>query len=374
MKKSNMDFEDVDAHEFYLFSLQKLFSIGLIKSYDFSKQTHTFNCPLCQEKRRRGNLSLIKNRGSVYAVYKCWNGGCEAEDGIGPIKFLNRVSPGAYNEYMIESFGGKFKEHTKAGVQIKEESEDEKFKKEMEEFSKLIPMDVILNKKHSQHQYIIDAINANEKYKEIIKLAGEMFSDRKIKQNTYSKWYIGFYGKYEGRVIIPFYDKNKQFKYFTARSVYKDSDLRYKNPRLKRGIHSIYNWERIDKTKPVIATEGLIDSEFIDNSIAMLSVKVTEECENIFEQSKVDIYYLFDNDDAGKKASIKKLQAGKYVFNWMLFLHDLKVGDKLQSEIKDINDLVCKVLTKVDTDNKLNFNHLQKYFTNSVYDLGSLFN
>lgn len=369
MNKDSAEFGDIDAHEFYLFSLQKLFSIGILKSYDFTRSTHTFNCPLCNEKRRRGNLSLIKNRGMVYAVYKCWNGGCEAEDGIGPIKFLSRVSPGAYNEYAIESFGGNIKKNMSGNVVIKEESEEEKYKKEMEEFSKLIPISILLNRNHPDHKNIFHAMQSNEKFKEIFTLSGEMFSQRNITSSVYKNWYIGFYGKYEGRVVIPFYDNNNSFKYFTARSVYKETDLRYKNPRLKRGINSIYNWFRVDKTIPVIATEGLIDSEFIQNSIAMLSVKVTEECELEFENSGAKIYYLFDNDPAGKKASIKKINEGKHVFNWFLFLNDLKVSDVVAESIKDVNDLVCKVLPKINTDKKLTFKMLEKYFTNSTYDL-----
>lgn len=369
MRKENMDFDDVDAYEFYLFALQKLFTLGILKSYDFSRSTHTFNCPLCGDKKRRGNLSLIKNKGSIYGVYKCWNGGCEAEDGIGPIKFLSRVSPGAYSEYTIESFSGNIKKTSKAGEIIKEESEEEKYKKEMEEFSKLIPISAFLNKKHENYNEIMHAMSSNDKFKEIFKLTGEMFNSRNITKNLYKTWYIGFYGKYEGRVVIPFYDSENNIKYFTARSVYKDVELRYKNPRLKRGINSIYNWFKVNKNLPIIATEGLIDSEFIENSIAMLSVKVTEECENEFLKSNAQIYYLFDNDPAGKKASIKKLNEGQHVFNWFMFLNDLKVPESISNNIKDINDLVCNVLTKVNTDNKLTFKQLQKYFTNSTYDI-----
>ena len=117
----------------------------------------------------------------------------------------------------------------------------------------------------------------------------------------------------------------------------------------------------------------MIDSEFIENSIAMLSVKMTEESEQIIESSNAKIYYLFDNDAAGKKASIKKIQEGKFVFNWVEFLNKYNIQLNDMSEIKDFNDIVCKKFQAIDTHNKFKFEDLKDYFTNSVYDI-PLFN
>ena len=69
------------------------------------------------------------------------------------------------------------------------------------------------------------------------------------------------------------------------------------------------------------------------------------------------LYYIQDNDKAGKESALKILKDGGYVFQWYLFIRTHNIN----TNVKDVNDLFTNNIFK----EKLKFSDLEEYFTNN---------
>jgi glutaredoxin len=187
--------------------------------------------------------------------------------------------------------------------------------------------------------------------KKIFDIAIAYCKARMIPKDVWKTWYIATEGKYKNRLIIPFYDDKGNIYYFQGRSLMDWMTPKYLNMKTERS-NIIYNWYHIDKSKPVIVTEGPIDSLFLDNAIATLSCTHSKEMKEILN-ALPKCYYLFDNDDAGREQAAKYLKEGKYVLLW---------GKTDMIGFKDINEYIVKrkITGKFDISKLV--------FSNSPYD------
>ena len=64
--------------------------------------------------------------------------------------------------------------------------------------------------------------------------------------------------------------------------------------------------------------EGPIDSMFVENSTATVGAGSSSELNNELKGYKV--YWIYDNDAAGIKAQVRKLEKKKNVFLWKKIL------------------------------------------------------
>lgn len=138
-------------------------------------------------------------------------------------------------------------------------------------------------------------------------------------------------------------------------------------------VNSYFNILNISFGKPIIITEGQIDSMFLDNAIAIGGVtKIKPLLETTINKRMARI--LFDNDKAGRTHTMELLKSGYSVFLWTQLICDLKkkwLSDIQRiRKIKDINDLYCYLEEKDEALTYESFNQLiGKYFSNSVLDL-----
>jgi DNA primase len=108
-----------------------------------------------------------------------------------------------------------------------------------------------------------------------------------------------------------------------------------------------------------IATTGVTKSK------QLLASLVTKENSRIF----------FDNDKAGKEASLDLLSKGYSVFLWSLLISDLRkkhpnLIKEINTKIKDVNDLFRFMLNQQPELTFDEFNSfLDKYFSDSAFDL-----
>lgn len=117
----------------------------------------------------------------------------------------------------------------------------------------------------------------------------------------------------------------------------------------------IFNLYNIDPSRPILVTEGPIDSMFLPNCIATLGAA-----------KKVDIsiplWYVYDSDKKGNKEAIAKLRKGAQVFMW----EKLKKQYRMPSREKwDVNDFVIWCIKngkKIPT-------FWKEYFTNDILDI-----
>jgi hypothetical protein len=132
----------------------------------------------------------------------------------------------------------------------------------------------------------------------------------------------------EPRIIIPFYDENKNLLGFQGRALSK-SKVRYITIKLSEDNLKIYGLERLDKTKKVYVCEGPIDSMFIDNCVAAMDATLYNVS---LALGQLDYVFLYDNEPRNKdvcKHMKRTIELGKNICIWPKNIQE-----------KDINDMV----------------------------------
>jgi len=299
--------------------------------YSSGKNYYNFRCNVCGDSKknkmkRRGYL--IRKRDKPWYFY-CHN--CQIS--MSAIKWLKEYFPLNYREYIKEILSSK-KESIIKPILVKHINQENISEKDEIKF--FIP---ILKGK-------------GELFDSAIKLCEK----RLIPENVWKEWFVAINGKYRYRLIIPFKNNKNKIYYWQGLKLKNYLNPKYLS-RLGENLNSIYNFYNIDRNKPVQIVEGVIDSLFLENSIALTGLKIHNELLKDLNFK----YFLLDYDDSGIKNSIKLLEQGKYIFNWNKFSRDYALPKR---EKFDIND-VCIYLNK---PKGFNFEELKKYYTNSIYD------
>ena len=341
-----------DDHKLlYDITLDALFRTGVIQNVDHFKDKHRMRCPVCGDSKKNKYLKrgwLIYNPAIDLSYYCCHNGGCEAGDNMGTKKLLLKIDAGELQRYKKEIFSRGSGTSSKVLKFSNNKSKDfiKKEKEKLQRAKDATKTFLSLSNQSNSHEYIL--------------LAKEYCESRLIPEESSDKFYVSVSGKYDGRLIIPFPNDKGEVKFFAARSL-KGQTPKYLYPELERNIDSLYGYHSIDKSKPVMITEGILDSIFLENGVAQLGVSTTEQVEAEFKKNCEHRYYLFDNDKPGYDASIKKLHEGEYVFLWKKFIDKYSLQFE---DIKDINDFI--LFSKVKK--KISFDILKPFFTNKIFD------
>lgn len=307
--------------------LTTYFPEAVITKYDM-----VFRCNICGDSKKsktkkRAHFKDLK--GNI--IFKCFN--CNYN--ITPTKWLKKYYPEFYKRYIGEVLQNKDENNEQIKVEkLKPKIKEDKYTK------KFIPI------LRNDTQVFKDAI--------------ELIKNRKIPKQIWKGWYIALDGRYKNRIIIPIYDKDNMIVYWQGRSIYNQYP-KYLNCLRETEKAVFAQLEVINKNKPIIIQEGLIDSKFVENGLTTLS---SSWCDTI--QKKLDelnCYYVLDFDitEQTKKKAIKLLNKKKYLFNWKKYLQDHCMSNK---EKWDIN----KLYLYEKRDKIYTFNELEKYFTNNYYD------
>ncbi len=303
-----------------------------------------FKCNVCGDSK----ISLKKKRGFILMgkypwVYMCHN--CNISTTAE--KWLKKYYPHFYKQYIrdiLQYRDNETKEVLKKKGILRDKPPKKDDQNRIEEEKKAV-------------RFFRPILIKDGKF---FKLARNFCEGRRIPKIVWKKWFVASdeYHKdnrYNGRIIIPFFDNKKKIYYYQARTL-TDQEPKYLN-RATNKANAVYNYYNIDKGRPVIVLEGPIDSLFIKNSIATLGLGFSRELKD--KLKTLDAYFIFDNDGPGRKMALGQLRNGKSVFIWSKFLKD----HKLPLDLKDINDAILKL----EIDN-FYFNQLKNYFTKSVYD------
>jgi len=324
-------------------------AVGGLKRKIIKTNNINFSCNVCGDgktgNRMRGHLLRSKSRKSseYFWAFKCFNEGCPASgegNAWSAEKWLKFTSKELYKRYSRELF----KIHSSEKENSEKEREERLRQKKLEEEKRKKQIE-----KEKQAIKHFKTINGDSDF--LSQKGREFVEKRRIPREVWKRWWVATGGMYRNRLIIPFFNKSNTIYYYQARTLVGD-EPKYLN-RLGSKDDVIYNIDHIDPSKPVIVLEGIIDSLFIENSIAIIGASISNKVKKRI--SKLDVYYLFDNDKTGMEKSKKLLLDGEKVFLWNKW--------HLSSGCKDINDVIVKYEIE-----KFKFGHLEDYFSKNFYD------
>jgi len=144
------------------------------------------------------------------------------------------------------------------------------------------------------------------------------------------------------RLVIPFYDAEKNLVAFQGRSL-SDSKLRYITVKVSDDNRKIFGLDRVNTEENICVVEGPIDSLFLNNSIATADSNL-ESVKDIFDRSKITL--VFDNEPRNKEiVKLMEHAIDNYfrVVIWPEFIDKKDINEMildgfLPDEIQDIID------------------------------------
>ena len=276
---------------------------------------YNFRCPICGDSQKNKS----KSRGYVYRkkndyFYMCHNCGIS----ITFYNFLKQVDPTLLKEYQLERYT-----NGETGNNNYPKPSFDEFKTEQPVFKEKIQLPSIasLEEDHFARKYV-------QQRKIPIELQNSLYYANDFKQ------FVGSFGiekdipDGDKRLVIPFYDKEKNLVAFQGRAL-GESKIRYITIKLHDDVKKIYGAERIDPEKKIYVFEGPIDSMFIKNSVATADSHL-EAITDVFDKSSVVL--VFDNEPRNKEI-VKQIE--RAIDNHM----NVVIWPEMIVE-KDVNEMV----------------------------------
>ena len=317
--------------------------IGLISARleKFSKRKenlYTFRCPYCGDSKKNKN----KTRGYFYQRksdynFKCHNCGTSKSFTY----FLKDIDSSLYDQYILERY--------KEGLTGRSTNTPEpKFEFKQPVFVKKPKINLPQASENPRSSDYLKKRKLNptkffyaEKFKEFTNTLKHTFDDVR---NDHA------------RIIIPFYNEEKQLIGFQGRSLDPWVQPKYLTVMLDEDFPKVYGLDTVNKSETVYITEGPFDSTFVQNSIAM--------CGSDFVLDRLrypDCAFVYDNEPRNKEIVnriSKTIDKGDKVIIWPTSIQQ-----------KDINDMVLAGLNIMDVlksntysglEAKIKFNNWKK--------------
>ena len=236
-----------------------LLSARLPKFKRKAEYLFNFRCPHCGDSQK----SQSKARGFVYKkkndmFFKCHN--CGVGQSLGNL--IKHLDPNLYKEYIFERFkdGKPTKDKPEfdftPSKELKTRTADEKYLNELESFDKLVQT-------HPAKQFVFKRLIPKEHWDKFFFCPNFYEWTNTIVPNKFTDL-----RQDHPRVVIPFYDRAGKFFAFQGRAFGKEQP-KYITIKFDETKEKIYGLDRLDLNKPVMVTEGPIDSLFLDNAIAL---------------------------------------------------------------------------------------------------------
>jgi hypothetical protein len=233
--------------------------------------------------------------------------------------FLKQVDPNLLQEYQLERY-----KNGETGNNNYPKPEFQEVKQEAPKFKKALELPSIdslpeahFAKNYVQQRRIPEAFSSQLYYAEDFR---EFVATLGIEKEGLHKD--------DKRLVIPFYDKEKNLIAVQGRSL-GESKLRYITLKLHDDNKKVFGLDRIDTDKLVYVVEGPIDSMFLENAVATADSNL-ESITDVLDKSKVAL--VFDNEPRNKEIVAKMEKAIDNHFNVVIWPEMI--------EKKDINDMI----------------------------------
>lgn len=285
-----------------------------------------FSCILCGDSethKRKARGYIYEKQGKM--SFHCHN--CGASSSVP--NFIKMIDLNLYNEMQLEKL-----KSSKTTEQIEYETFIDKMKKPV--FMKSGPLKGLkkvsqLSPDHPIKKFVDKRRIPNPYHAKLFACPNFMSFVNGILPNKFENDAIEKHD--EMRLLIPFFDKNKNLFAFQGRSL-RTSNTKYITIVLNDTAPKVYGLDTVDLTRKTYVFEGPIDSMFVPNSIATAGGEMIPVIKS-FDKSNLVIVY--DNEPRSKE-TIKKLDKsimnGYNVCIW---------PDNL--EHKDVNDMVLAGLS-----------------------------
>ena len=300
-----------------------LLSTRLPKFKRKSEYLFNFRCPHCGDSQK----SSTKARGFVYRkkndmFFKCHN--CGVGQTLG--NFIKFLDPTMHKEYVFERFK-EGKTDTKPEFDftpskvLKKKTRYDKLLDNLVRFDKLVTT-------HPAKQFVYKRLIPKEHWDKLYFCPNFYEWTNEIVPNKFPSL-----KEDHPRVVIPFFDRAGQFFAFQGRAFGKEQP-KYITIKFDETKQKIYGLDRLDLNKPVMITEGPIDSLFLDNAIALAGADAVVNIQH--EQCTM----IFDNEPRNEQIVNRMKKAVDKKFNLVVWPKSLN--------IKDINDMVIQGKTAIE--------------------------
>jgi hypothetical protein len=247
--------------------------------------------------------------------------------------FLKKVDPALFREYNLEVFvsnRGPTQEDTmKKGAYtsipvFKEKPKETQEKRQENSVLGSIPTISSLDDEHPAKKYLLD------------RKIPSQWLDRIRFAEDFRKFVLELLPSYDKklatsdpRIVIPYYDKEKNLIGIQARSLKGDVYNKYITVKISENFDKVFGLDLVDLSKRVYVVEGPIDSMFIPNCVATMDSALYNIVHVLGES--VDYVFVYDNQPRNPHVvefMKKTIRMGCNVVIWP------------NDESKDINDLV----------------------------------
>jgi len=281
-----------------------------------SEYLWNFRCPICGDSTK----NKLKSRGYIYRrkselFYSCHN--CGASTSFG--NFLKMLDVSLYKQYQFERF-----KNESSGNIAKPDLTLVKTKPVFDNKPKIcLPSVDELDNDHSAKQFVIKRKIPKEHWINLYYANDFKEFVHKILPD-YDKILVAE----EPRLIIPFYDENKNLLGFQGRAL-SNSKIRYITIKVSDDNLKVYGLDKLDKSKRIYVVEGPIDSMFLDNAIAAMDASLYNV---ILSVGNHDYVFVYDNEPRNVEVCRhmkRTIELGKNICIWPKNIQE-----------KDINDMI----------------------------------
>jgi hypothetical protein len=284
-------------------------NVFLEKFHKVGSFSWSFRCPVCGDSEKRKNVTrgyIFQNKGNFFV--KCHN--CSYSSSLSWF-IKNYTDQSFYREYLMQ----KFNRSEKIFKTVEKEIPITNIAK----FYSLCSKCSLLNESHEAIEYL-----KGRKIEDI---------DRFFYIDDFSKLQSLFidYDKFpkDKRIIIPYYDKQKNLFALQGRALDKSCKLRYITLKFDKSKPLIYGLDSHDKTKKTYVTEGPLDSLFLPNALAATGSDF-KKLENYVEKNKS--FIIMDNEPRNKQIVMKYVK--NIDMGYSIFIPPVNIN------FKDINDMI----------------------------------
>jgi hypothetical protein len=276
-----------------------------------------FRCPICGDSQK----NKYKARGYVFRkkndlFYRCHN--CSV--GMTISNFIKYVDVNLHKEYIMERY--------KAGDSGHSNYEKPKVLTDfiLPKFKIKLDLDTIesLSNNHYAKSYLLNRKIPKPFLSELYyapdfrKFIDNLIPnhEKNLKEN-------------DPRIIIPFYDKDKNLIAIQGRALEADSKTRYITIKIDEHSPKIYGLDRMDKNKKIYIVEGPFDSMFIPNAIAAAGSNLNDLGRFVDINNSVIVY---DNQPRNKDIVRQLSTTIESGYNVCIWPNNMM--------LKDINDMI----------------------------------